>query len=237
VTTEPTAAPLPGLFVAFEGGDGAGKSTQARALADALIAASHEVVLTREPGGTPAAEAIRDVVLTPQYAGLDARAEALLFAASRGEHVARLVRPALGRGAVVITDRYLDSSIAYQGVARGLGLEVVEQLNLWATRDLLPDLTVLLDVEAGAGLDRVTDPNRLEDEPTSFHAVVVQAFRDLAAREPARYLVIPATGSRDEIAAAVLTRVLALLADTDQSVVSGAGKRRIDQAERGGGVA
>ncbi len=233
MSTEPTSAALPGLFVAFEGGDGAGKSTQARALATALTTAGREVVLTREPGGTPAAEAIRDVVLTPQHAGLDARAEALLFAASRGEHVARLVRPALERGAVVITDRYLDSSIAYQGIARGLGLEVVEQLNLWATRDLLPDLTVLLDVEAGAGLDRVTDPNRLEDEPTSFHAVVVQAFRDLADREPARYLVLPASGSRDEIAAAVLTRVQTLLAGTDQSVASGAGKQRIDQAEQG----
>ena len=152
---------------------------------------------------------------------------------SRGEHVARLVRPALERGAVVITDRYLDSSIAYQGIARGLGLEVVEQLNLWATRDLLPDLTVLLDVEAGAGLDRVTDPNRLEDEPTSFHAVVVQAFRDLADREPGRYLVLPASGSRDEIAAAVLARVQTLLAGTDQSVASGAGKQRIDQGEQG----
>jgi dTMP kinase len=233
VSTEPTSAALPGLFVAFEGGDGAGKSTQARALADSLTAAGLEVVLTREPGGTPAAEAIRDVVLTPQYAGLDPRAEALLFAASRGEHVARLVRPALERGAVVITDRYLDSSIAYQGVARGLGLEVVEELNLWATRHLLPDLTVVLDVEAGAGLDRVTDPNRLEDEPTSFHTVVVQAFRDLAAREPGRYLVLPASGSREEIAAAILDRVRTLLADTDQSVVSGAGKQRIDQAEQG----
>lgn len=212
MSTEPTSDALPGLFVAFEGGDGAGKSTQARALADALTTAGREVVLTREPGGTPAAEAIRDVVLTPQYAGLDARAEALLFAASRGEHVARLVRPALERGAVVITDRYLDSSIAYQGIARGLGLEVVEELNLWATRHLLPDLTVVLDVEAGTGLDRVTDPNRLEDEPTSFHAVVVQAFRDLAAREPGRYLVIPASGNRDEIADAVLARVHAALA-------------------------
>ena len=211
-SAEPGADALPGLFVAFEGGDGAGKSTQARMLADALTTAGREVVLTREPGGTPAAEAIRDVVLTPQYAGLDARAEALLFAASRGEHVARLVRPALERGAVVITDRYLDSSIAYQGIARGLGLEVVEELNLWATRHLLPDLTVVLDVEAGTGLDRVTDPNRLEDEPTSFHAVVVQAFRDLAAREPGRYLVIPASGNRDEIADAVLARVHAALA-------------------------
>ena len=213
--TPDAAAPdaaLPGVFVAFEGGDGAGKSTQARALAQALEAAGREVVLTREPGGTPAAEAIRDVVLDPRHTGLDPRAEALLFAASRGEHVARLVRPALERGAVVITDRYLDSSIAYQGIARGLGADVVEELSLWATRGLLPHLTVVLDVDAGHGLARVTDPNRLEHEPESFHAVVVQAFRDLAARDPQRYLVIPASGDRDAIAAQVLERVSSLLA-------------------------
>jgi len=240
VTETPDAAggPLPGVFVAFEGGDGAGKSTQARALAEALRASGREVVLTREPGGTSAAEAIRDVVLDPAHTGLDPRAEALLFAASRGEHVARLVRPALQRGAVVITDRYLDSSIAYQGVARGLGLEVVEELNLWATRDLLPDLTVVLDVDAGHGLARVTDPNRLEDEPESFHAVVVQAFRDLAARDPQRYLVIPASGDRDAIAAQVLARVEQLLdraptAQTDPVAVSSAAAPPHDQSEPG----
>jgi len=237
VTSSPeTAAARPGVFVAFEGGDGAGKSTQARALAEALEARGVEVVLTREPGGTPAAEAIRDVVLDPQHTGLDPRAEALLFAASRGEHVARLVRPALERGAVVVTDRYLDSSIAYQGVARGLGLEVVEELSLWATRNLLPDLTVVLDVDAGHGLARVTDPNRLENEPETFHAVVVQAFRDLAARAPERYLVIPASGDRDEIAAQVLARVEALLAQTDRVGVIAGGKPPHDQSERPGGA-
>ena len=203
-----------GLFVAFEGGDGAGKSTQARALADALRAAGHEVVLTREPGGTPAAEAIRHVVLTPQFAGLDDRAEALLYAASRAEHVARLVRPALERGAVVVTDRYIDSSIAYQGVGRGLGPDVVGEINLWATRGLLPDLTVLLDVDAGAGLARISSaPDRLEAEPEEFHASVVAAFDALAAGDPDRYLVIPASGDVDEIAAAVLARVEALLVE------------------------
>jgi dTMP kinase len=202
-----------GLFVAFEGGDGAGKSTQARALADALRAAGHEVVLTREPGGTPAAEAIRHVVLTPEFAGLDDRAEALLYAASRAEHVARLVRPALERGAVVITDRYIDSSIAYQGVGRGLGPDVVGEINLWATRSLLPDLTVLLDVDAGAGLARIgSEPDRLEAEPEEFHASVVAAFDALAAGDPDRYLVIPASRDVEVIAATVLARVTALLA-------------------------
>ena len=189
-----------GRFVAFEGGDGAGKSTQVRALGAALEARGLEVVLTREPGGTPAAEAIREVVLTPEYAGLDPRAEALLYAASRAEHVARLIRPALERGAVVITDRYMDSSIAYQGVARALGPDVVGEINLWATRALLPDLTVLLDVEAGAGLARLsTEPDRLESEPEAFHAAVVEAFRALAAGDPDRYLVLPAHEDRKSV--------------------------------------
>jgi dTMP kinase len=174
-----------------------------------------EVVLTREPGGTPAAEAMRHVVLTPDFAGLDPRAEALLYAASRAEHVARLVQPALDRGAVVITDRYIDSSIAYQGVGRGLGPDVVGEINLWATRSLLPHLTVLLDVDAGAGLARVAEPNRIEDEPEEFHATVRAAFLSLAQGDPARYLVVPASSSREDIAAQVLSRVRPLLAAGD----------------------
>lgn len=210
MSTSPATAP--GLFVAFEGGEGAGKSTQARALAEALTAVGREVVLTREPGGTPAAEAIRQVVLTPEYAGLDARAEALLYAASRAEHVARLVRPALARGAVVITDRYIDSSIAYQGIGRGLGPDVIGEINLWATRSLLPDLTVLLDVEAGAGLARIDSaPDRIEQEPEEFHAQVVQGFRALAAGDPDRYLVLAAHDDREALGAAILERVTALL--------------------------
>ena len=205
-----------GLFVAFEGGDGAGKSTQAKALAESLRAGDREVVLTREPGGTPAAEAIRQVVLTPDFAGLDPRAEALLYAASRADHVARLVQPALDRGAVVITDRYIDSSIAYQGVGRGLGPDVVGEINLWATRHLLPDLTVLLDVDAGTGLGRLgAAPDRLEAEPEAFHANVAEAFRALAAGDAARYLVLPASGDRDEIASAVRKRVDELLGSRD----------------------
>ena len=205
-------SPRPGLLIALEGGDGAGKSTQSRLLADALTDAGHEVVLTREPGGTPAAEAIRAIVLSPEFTGLDARAEALLFAAARGEHVHRLIRPALERGAVVITDRFVDSSIAYQGVARGLGVDVISEINLWATQGLLPDLTVLLDVDASAGLDRATDPNRLEDEPESFHHAVVEAFRQRASADPDHYLVIPASNPVDVIAAQILDRVLTQLA-------------------------
>lgn len=198
----------PGFFVALEGGDGAGKSTQARLLAQALTDAGLEVVLTREPGGTPAAEAIRAVVLSPEFSGLDARAEALLFAAARGEHVHRLIRPALDRGAVVISDRFVDSSIAYQGVARGLGVEVIAEINLWATQGVLPDLTVLLDVDATDGLERATDPNRLEDEPASFHQAVVEAFRARAAVNPEGYLVLSAANPVDVIAAQIHDRVI-----------------------------
>ena len=202
-----------GLFIALEGGDGAGKSTQSRLLADALTNAGHEVILTREPGGTPAAEAIRAIVLSPEVEGLDARAEALLFAAARSEHVHRLIRPALERGAIVITDRFVDSSIAYQGVARNLGVDVIAEINLWATQHLLPDLTVLLDVEATAGLDRATDPNRLENEPASFHHAVVEAFRQRAALDRDHYLVLPASNPIDVIAAQILDRVLAQISE------------------------
>ncbi len=197
-----------GLFIALEGGDGAGKSTQARLLVDSLTGAGFDVVLTREPGGTPAAEAIRSIVLSPDYAGLDPRAEALLFAAARSEHVHRLIRPALDRGAIVISDRFVDSSIAYQGVARGLGVDVIAEINLWATQDTVPDLTVLLDVDASTGLGRATDPNRLEAEPTAFHDAVVEAFRTRAAGDPDRYLVIPASNAPKSISAQIHDRVL-----------------------------
>lgn len=202
-----------GLFVAFEGGDGAGKSTQVAALGAHLRAAGRDVVLTREPGGTAAAEAIREVVLDPQYAGLDARSEALLFAAARGEHVSRLVLPALHRGAVVVSDRYLDSSVAYQGVARGLGRDVVEGLSLWATGGLIPDLTVVLDVDHQQGLARLGDRDRLEAEPDDFHALVRRAFLGLAVRAPYRYLVLDAAGSVPDLARVVAERVDRLLAE------------------------
>ena len=214
MSTSPANAP--GLFVAFEGGDGAGKSTQTRALAEALLEAGHEVVLTREPGGTPAAEAIRHVVLTPEFAGLDARAEALLYAASRAEHVARLVRPALERGAVVITDRYIDSSVAYQGVGRELASDEIRQLSLWAAEGLLPDITVLLDLDVSIGRSRLDDArtryDRLESEAADFHGRVRDAYLALAAAEPERFLVLDATLPVDELAALVRARVSAALA-------------------------
>ncbi len=200
---------MTGFFLAFEGGDGAGKSTQVALVAERLNALGHAVVTTREPGGSVVAEKIRDVVLDVAHLGLDDHAEALLFAASRAEHVSKTVRPALERGDVVITDRYMDSSIAYQGIARGLGLDTIRDLNLWATRGLVPDLTVVLDVNATTGLERVEEPNRLEEESADFHQTVVAAFKTLAAADPARYIVIPAAGDREQIADQILEAVIA----------------------------
>jgi dTMP kinase len=201
-----------GCFIALEGGEGAGKSTQERLLAQALTDLGLAVVRTREPGGTPAGEAIRTVVLSPQYSGLDERAEALLFAAARGEHVARVIRPALERGDIVICDRYLDSSVAYQGHGRGLGAQRIRDLSLWATHDLLPDVTVLLDIDPVVGLSRVSDPDRLEAEPLAYHQHVRDAFLVIAADEPSRFLVLDAAAPVDELALVILERVQAELA-------------------------
>jgi dTMP kinase len=196
-----------GYFIVFEGGEGAGKSTQEALLAESLTDLGHVVVRTREPGGTPAAEIMRDLVLNPRYEGLDARAEALLFAAARGEHVSRIVRPALERGHVVICDRFIDSSVAYQGYGRDLGADRIRDLSLWATYGLVPDLTVVLDISPEVGLSRVSDPDRLEAEPLEYHESVRQAYLAIAGQEPARYLVIDASGEVDSIAAAILDRV------------------------------
>ena len=201
-------APARGYFIAFEGGEGAGKSTQEALLAQGLGSRGWRLVRTREPGGTPAAEAIRSVVLSPQYDGLDARAEALLFAAARGEHAARVIRPALERGDVVICDRYVDSSVAYQGYGRDLGARKVRDLSMWATGHLVPDLTVVLDVNPEIGLARLSNRDRLEAEPLAYHQAVRDAFLEIASADPSRYLVLDATEDVDGLAAAILARVL-----------------------------
>jgi len=200
-----------GCFIAFEGGEAAGKSTQEALLAARLVEAGREVVRTREPGGTPAGEAIREVVLNPRFAGLDARAEALLFAASRGDHAAQVIRPALRRGAIVVCDRYVDSSIAYQGVGRGLGIERIRELSMWATHSLVPDLTVLLDIDPAIGLSRVTNPDRLESESLDYHRAVRQAYLDLALAEPHRYLVLDGAEAREQVADRIWERVRSVL--------------------------
>jgi dTMP kinase len=170
-----------GLFVVLEGGDGCGKSTQAQLLVSRLRDLGREVVATREPGATEAGAAIRSLVLGG--GDLDPRAEALLIAADRAQHVAEVVRPALERGAVVVSDRYIPSSLAYQGVARGLGVDEIARLSEWATGGLVPDLVVVLDVAAGQAASRRDGPeDRMEREPDSFRLAVNQAYRDLASR-------------------------------------------------------
>jgi dTMP kinase len=170
-----------GVFVVLEGGDGCGKSTQAERLVARLRDLGREVVATREPGATEAGAAIRSLVLGG--GDLDPRAEALLIAADRAEHVAEVIRPALERGAVVVSDRYIPSSLAYQGVARALGVDEIARLSEWATGGLVPDLVIVLDVAASEAARRRAGPeDRMEREPDSFRAAVNQAYRDLASR-------------------------------------------------------
>jgi len=199
-----------GLFVSFEGGEGAGKSTQARRLAGWLRERGHAVALTFEPGDTALGRVLRDAVM--HGGDVDVRAEALIYAADRAHHVATVVRPALARGEIVLTDRYLDSSVAYQGVGRGLGADAVARLSLWATEGLLPDLTVLLDVDPGTGLARITgEPDRLERAGDEFHRRTRRAFLDRAAADPGRWLVLDGNAPADELAVAIRRRVTDLL--------------------------
>ncbi|WP_225755054.1 dTMP kinase [Actinotalea sp. Marseille-Q4924] len=216
----PTATGHPGLFVSFEGGDGVGKSTQLELLAAWLREAGHEVVTTREPGGTPLGRQLRDAVLHGDHMG--ARAEALLYAADRAHHVETVVRPALRRGAVVLTDRYLDSSVAYQGDGRLLGAREVEQLSLWATEGLLPDLTVLLDLDPAVGLTRLTGaPDRLESAGSDFHERTRRAF--LARATTPRWLVVDAGRAVEAIQRDVRARVSRLLRADGAAPGAGAG--------------
>ncbi|MFF6980337.1 dTMP kinase [Streptomyces sp. NPDC008343] len=182
-----------GFFIALEGGDGAGKSTQAEALAEWIRGKGHEVVVTREPGATAVGKRLRSILLDVSSAGLSHRAEALLYAADRAEHVDTVVRPALERGAIVISDRYVDSSVAYQGAGRDLSPTEIARINRWATNGLAPHLTVLLDVSPEIARERFTEaPDRLESEPAEFHARVRSGFLTLAASAPGRYLVVDA---------------------------------------------
>ncbi|MFF2346633.1 dTMP kinase [Pseudarthrobacter sp. NPDC058119] len=204
-----------GVFIAFEGGDGAGKSTQAARLAEALESRGYTVLRTREPGGTPVGEKLRSLVLDHGNGEIDAHTEALMFAASRAAHATQVIRPALARGEIVLTDRYIDSSVAYQGAGRNLGQDAVRSLNEWATSGLQPHLTVLLDVDPGLGRHRRTAgqaaEDRLESEADEFHTRIREAFLGLAAGRPASYLVLPARLPVDDLAGRILARVDALL--------------------------
>jgi len=215
------------FFVAFEGGEGAGKSTQTELLAAWLRGRGHEVVVTREPGATPAGQRLRAVLLDPSMQALSPRAEALLYAADRADHVAAVIAPALARGAVVVTDRYVDSSLAYQGAGRALPLDEVRRLSRWATGGLRPDITVLLDVPADVGLRRSAGPtDRLESEPLDFHDRVRAGFRDLAVREPERYVVIDATQPPAVVAQRVRERLVELLPESPAELEALAAEER-----------
>ena len=203
-----------GVWIVFEGGDGVGKTTQIEALVSWLQdggAAGRELLLTREPGGTPLGLELRQAVMHGDHVA--PRAEALLYAADRAHHIATVVRPALSRGAVVVQDRYLDSSIVYQGGARGLG-DMVEAISVWATEGAVPDLTVLLDMAPKPQrLDR--DLDRVERETAEHAEHIRDGYRALAAREPGRYAVIDAARGIDDVAADVRAAVEAVLSPAD----------------------
>ena len=200
-----------GLFVCFEGGEGAGKSTQARLLRDWLVERGETVLLTFEPGDTAVGKEVRRIVLDPATGDLSDRTEALLYAADKAEHVDQVVLPALARGEVVITDRYVDSTLAYQGAGRTLDVREVEAVARWATRDLRPHLTVVLDLEPEAGLGRFSGRDRIEGQSLEFHQRVRQGFLALAAADPDHYLVLDARDAVDDIAAAIRETVAVLL--------------------------
>ena len=192
-----------GRLIAFEGVEGAGKSTQLELLRQTLEKAGHRVVTTREPGGTPVGEQVRSILLD-RASTLHPRAEALLFAAARAQLVEQVIGPALGRGEVVLCDRYLDSSLAYQGAARGLGQEPIAAINRFATGGLLPDLVVLLRLDPEEGLARGRGSrDRIECQDLEFHRRVAQGFLDLAEADPERFVIVDAAPPPDRVAAEV----------------------------------
>ncbi|MDQ6641302.1 MAG: dTMP kinase, partial [Actinomycetota bacterium] len=210
-TSAPGVYTAKGVFVALEGGEGAGKSTQARMLQGWLTKAGYDVVLTHEPGDTAVGQKVREIVLDPATGVLDDRTEALLYAADKAEHVERVVAPALGRGAVVVTDRYVDSTLAYQGAGRDLADRELERMARWATRDLRPHLTVVLDLAPGTGLTRFEGRDRIEDESLEFHERVRTAFLRMASAKSEHYLVLDATREPADIAAEIRRRLEPML--------------------------
>lgn len=200
-----------GVFVCFEGGDGSGKSTQSRLLDEWLRREGYPTVLTFQPGDTAVGRLLRQIVLDPATGELAHETETLLYAADKAEHVHRVVAPALARGEVVITDRYVDSTLAYQGAARELDVADVEAVARWATRDLRPHLTVVLDVDPAGGLGRFEGRDRIEAESLDFHQRARQTFLDLAKADPDHYLVLDGHDEVDALAAAVRERVRRLL--------------------------
>ena len=201
------------MFITLEGPEGSGKTTAIQKAVDTLTQMGYEIVRTREPGGTEIAEQIRNVILDKSNTNMDPRTEALLYAASRRQHLVEKVWPALKEGKIVICDRYLDSSLAYQGGARGLGIDNVLNINLFATENTWPDLTLLFDIEPSLGLARINknadrEVNRLDLEKIEFHNRVRQTFLELAKRFPERFVIIDASKSVDEVAKATLDAIV-----------------------------
>ena len=206
-----TSTTTPGLFVVFESGDGVGKSTQVVELVSRLRNRRIEPVVTRQPGGTPIGEKLRELLLDPGHPELTARTEALVYAADKAQHVEEVILPALAQGKVVVCDRYVDSMIAYQGAGRVLDLAEVEQVARWATGGLRPDLTVLLDIDPAEAVANIRQQDRLEAAGLNFHRRAREHFLRLADEDPERYLVLGARESRKNIAEKVAEKVLALL--------------------------
>ena len=204
------------MFITLEGPEGSGKTTAVEAAVKALEEKGYQIVRTREPGGTPIAEQIRNVILDKANTNMDPRTEALLYAASRRQHLVEKVWPALKEGKIVICDRYLDSSLAYQGGARGLGVDNILNVNLFATENTYPDLTLLFDITPEEGLKRISanasrEVNRLDLEKLEFHHKVRDTFLALAKRYPERYVIIDASKSREEVAKQTLDAILSRL--------------------------
>jgi dTMP kinase len=209
----PPPAPT-GRLIAFEGGEGSGKTTQARLIAIWLRELGYDVETTHEPGGTKVGMRLRALLLDTAHTGMSPHAEALMYAADRAEHVASVIAPALERGAIVITDRYVDSSLAYQGAGRNLPVEELARFNWWATGGRTPDLTILLDMDPIAGLNRRTrSADRLEAEPAEFHLRVRAGFLELARADPGRYLVLDAARPPGEVTQDIQDRIRDLLPD------------------------
>jgi len=206
-----TGTPTKGIFIAFEGGEGTGKSTQSKILAKWLEEQGKNVVLTHEPGGSDLGKELRHILLGHQTGDISPRAEALIFAADRAHHVYQVIRPALERGDVVITDRYFDSSAAYQGAGRVLNPSEVARISRWATESLYPTLTILIDIPAEVGLNRLQSKDRLESQPLDFHERVRQEFLQIAMMDPERYFVINGMQSVDEIHNQIIARVKEIL--------------------------
>ena len=204
------------MFITLEGPEGSGKTTAVKAAVAKLKELGYEVVQTREPGGTPISEQIRNVILDKANTTMDGRTEALLYAASRRQHLVEKVWPAIKEGKIVICDRYLDSSLAYQGGARGLGVDEILNINLFATEGTWPDLTLLFDIEPKLGLERIAknsdrEVNRLDLEKIEFHNKVRQTFLDLSKRYPDRFVVIDASKGIEEVQKATMDAILARL--------------------------